>query len=139
MARSSSGETKKVKLFDFLGDISYGKQYLLKPDTESEYVPFMINRGLAQHLDTILLAGEMNKMPHLSKRMHHDFLFYSVDPRKRYGKWVKADTTNEEEIAAVQKMFGCNREIALQYLTVLSKDEVERMKEHFNDGGVSKQ
>lgn len=122
-------ETKQPSLFDYLKDITYDKAYLFDPeDSNKGYVPFMVNRGLAQHLDTILLANETNKMGGLSKQFHHDYLFYSVDKKKRYGKWAKADTTDSDLLEFVKEKYSVNQAVALDYLKLFDRKELKKLK-----------
>lgn len=126
-------------IFDYLTDISEKKKYILDPNDSKNYNPFMINRGLGQHLDTILLADEMNKRCGVSKLMHHDFLFYSVDAKRRYGKWAKQDTTDLDLLSYLQTKYAINKEHALEYLEMLDKTEVKKLKlEAETKGGIQK-
>lgn len=126
-------------IFDYLTDISEKKKYILDPNDSKNYNPFMINRGLGQHLDTILLADEMNKRCGVSKLMHHDFLFYSVDAKRRYGKWAKQDTNDLDLLSYLQSKYTINKEHALEYLEMLDKTEVKQLKiESEQKGGIQK-
>jgi len=122
-------KTKEPSLFDYLSDISTNKNYIFDPnDTNKNYNAFMINRGLAQHLDTIMLANELNKRSGLSKLMHHDFLFYAVDAKKRYGKWAKADTTDFDLLDYLKEKYQINHNVALDYMSLLDKTELKQLK-----------
>jgi len=126
-------------LFDYLNDISTHKQYIFDPSSNQNYNAFMINRGLGQHIDTIMLANEMNKRSNISKEMHHDFLFYSVDAKKRYGKWAKQDTTDLDLLEYLQIKYTINKEHALEYLEMLDKTEAKQLKiESEQKGGIQK-
>ena len=87
----------KLTPFDFIKSINEHKPNLLKdckayegeemvsPDTPSkQYVPFIINRGLSQFKDTVLLTNEMNMRHQLPAKMQYDFLFSAIRPRKRF-------------------------------------------------------
>jgi len=126
-------------LFDYIGDISYNKKYLYSEDTKKNYSVFMVNRGLGQHIDTIMLANEMNKRPDTPELMHHDFLFYAVDAKKRYGKWAKADDTDTEVVEYVKSTYGVNQRIALDYIKLMDRSELEKLAEEAkNKGGKTK-
>lgn len=126
-------------LFDYLNDITTNKKYLLDENDCKNYTPFMINRGLGQHLDTILLANEMNKRHGISKLMHHDFLWYSVDAKKRFGKWAKQDDTDLDLIDFLQKKYTINKTVALEYMELLDKSELKELKlESERKGGNTK-
>lgn len=125
---ADNNQTKEPSLFDYLGDLTTKKNYIFEQDASKNYNIFMINRGLAQHLDTILLANEMNKKPSLSKLLHHDYLFYSIDAKPRYGKWAKADKTDEDLIEFVKKKYCVNQSVALEYLKLYDKEELKALK-----------
>lgn len=130
---------KEPSLFDYIGDISLDKKYLYDEYLNKNYSQYMINRGLGQHLDTVLLANEMNKRSP-SDLLHHDFLFYSVERKKRYGKWTKADTSiSQEAIDYVKNKYDVNQTIALQYIKLLEGDaEFEKLIKSNNKGGIIK-
>jgi hypothetical protein len=129
---------KSVSLFDFIGDITFDKQYLLDESTEKAFVPYMVNKGLSQNVDTIMFANEMNKNWHGSKDMVHDFLFYSISKKKRYGKWAKADNTQEDDIKLVMSHYTINRRIAISYLGMLTKEQINKIRDMNRTGGRTK-
>jgi hypothetical protein len=130
---------KEPSLFDFLNDITHNKSGLFENGQTRNYSVFMVNRGLGQHLDTILLANEMNKRPNMSDQMHYDFLFHSVDAKRRYGKWAKSDEDNKDLIEFLQHEYQIGKEVALDYLKVIGKDTVQQMKYELQDtGGIQK-
>lgn len=129
----------RISLFDFIGDISNKKEYLFDSDTQRDYNVFMVNRGFAQHLDTVLLANEVNKMANVSKLFAHDFLFYSIDPKKRFGKWAKQNIPDLELVKFLQSKYSINRGRALEYIDMLDRDEVKKLKVNSeNKGGIKK-
>lgn len=129
---------KKISLFDFVSDITNDKSYILSEQTEKEYVPFMINRALSQNLDTVMLANEMNKLACGDKLMSHDFFFYTVTKKKRYGKWAKAVSENAETIELLMKHYAVNRKVAMDYLKCLTDDDIKQLVERYNTGGKTK-
>lgn len=127
---------KEPSLFDYLSDIGTDKAYLFNEDVNKNYVAFMINRGFGQHIDTILLANEMNKRASLSKLMHHDFLFFSIDKKKRYGKWAKATIVDEDLIEYMKMKYNVNYNVALSYIELYDKQLLkELIKEATEKGG----
>ncbi len=132
----NDGIKKEPSLFEYLSDLGTDKKYLFDEEINKNYVPFMINRGFGQHIDTILLANELNKRSGLSKLMHHDFLFYSVEKRKRYGKWAKADLPDEELVKFVQDKYSVNYKTALMYVDLYDKQQLKLLvKEATQKGG----
>ena len=126
-------------LFDYVKDLSEKKDYLYDPMQDKNYVPYVINRAFAQNIDTILIANELNKHPMLTKRMHYDFLFYNIEPRKRYGKWVKADESHAAAIDAVIDRYQVNRDVALSYIKCMDEAALKELIEVTNHKGGVKQ
>ena len=122
-------QEKKIGLFDFVGSISEKKNYLYNDDTKTVYNAFMINKAMMQHLDTILLANEANKMQGLSDEMHHDFLFYAIEPKRRYGKWAKKQEADRQDVINyLQEHYHINNERALEYLNLLPEEDIEHIE-----------
>lgn len=108
--------------FDYLNSINSGKGNL---DT-SDYVPFMVNRGLSYHNDTILLANEMNMRPAIDHKMQYDFYKNSVRPRKRFGKWHKAAKPTKD-ILVIQKAYNYSREKAEAIYSILTQTQLREL------------
>jgi len=115
-------------VFDFVTDISYTKEYTLNESNLSVYVPFIVNKAFMQSMDTVLYVSELNKMGTVSKTMHHDFLFYSIPPRKRYEKWAKADDSIDLAIDNICAKYKVNRSHAIAYYALMS----DELKQKFN-------
>lgn len=113
--------------FDYLNNINQG-QTGSTLDT-SDYVPFMINRGLSYHQDTILLANEMNRYPNTPHKMQYDFFKNSVRPRKRFAKWHKSEKITKN-IEIVMKVYNYSREKAESVIDLLTEDQLKELHLH---------
>ena len=100
---------------------------------EKKYPTYIINRCLSSFTDTVLFANEMNKNPHLPKRLQYDFYINSVKPRKRFSPWTKKDSIDYLEI--VKEYYGYNDDKALQALRVLTKNQLDHIKKALSKGG----
>ena len=124
--------------FDILNNINSGSNTLIDEwdeNIEKAYVPFMINRGLSYHLDTVLIANAANQMAHADKKAQYRFLKSIVRPKKRYGKWAKAETS--ELINKVTEAFQCSRKEAEAYLKLLTEEQLTQIKS-LTEGGQLK-
>lgn len=119
--------------FDFLNDITSKKENIIQ-DSESEYVPFLVNRGLSQHIDCLLQANQMNQLHFLDKKMQFDYLFHSIVAKKRFGKWAKAET--QENLDLVCEYYQCNENRGKEILCLLSEQDIMRLKEKTFKGGT---
>lgn len=133
---TSSPEKKQVGLFDIVGDISFGKSGIFydDPENESAYVPYMINLAFSQHLDSILWANYMNMYPSLPKSAQHDFFFFGLEARKRFGKWAKKAET-PEALEIVKEFYSISDSKASDILSFISQESLEKMKAALNKGG----
>lgn len=124
--------------FDFLKQIQTGKQDLMKdPQCEKEYVPFVVNRALSYDMDTILFANEMNARHHADKKLQFHYLINIIRARKRpFHKWSKPETS--DVIDAVKTFFEYSDRKAAEALRILSKEQVDQIKQKTNKGGMKK-
>ena len=123
------------QLKDYLYSINQSKKSILDDDTDAErgYPPYIVNRCLSSFTDTILFANELNKNPHLPKKLQYDFLLKSVKPRKRFSPWARKDSIDYLEV--VKEYYGYNDDKALQALRVLTKDQLDHITKALNKGG----
>ena len=58
-----------MELKDWLNSINFTKENLIEEDSSTikDYPPYIVNRCLSGHLDTVMFANEMNKFPNLDK------------------------------------------------------------------------
>lgn len=123
--------------FDAVNSISHTKKYLLEDEaTEREYVPFIVNRAFSNFNDTLLLANEINKYPHLDKKLQYDFLFNSVTKRKRYSKWNKKKT--DDKVDLIAQYYKYSIEKAKSVLPLLTDEQLAIIKQKLTQGGVDK-
>ena len=100
---------------------------------EKDYKPFLVNRSLSYHLDSLEDANEMNGLGHLDHLLQYDFLLNSLRPRKRFAKWIKPEQNENLEI--VMEYFGYNRVKAERAIEVLTKEQITMIKEKIIKGG----
>lgn len=124
--------------FDYLNSINQTKKNMMRGTENDElgekgYTPYMVNRGLSYFQDTIALANEMNVNHHLDKKCQYEFFINIVRPRKRFSKWFKKD--ENADIEAISEYYGCSNKKALQALSVLSKTDLDKIKQKLEKGG----
>jgi hypothetical protein len=124
-----------MDVFDFLKSINNTKQHLYEkdPDVDKIYVPYVINKAFSYFLDTALHSNFINSMPHLSKRMQYDYYFYTVKKANRFKKWPKLE--NVEDVEVIKTFYDCSEKKAREYLQILSKDQIESLRQQLNTGG----
>jgi len=126
---------KRRDLFkEFLPDLMMKKENILRqdPEAEKDFSTFIVNRAMSMHIDTVLYANEINKIPGLSKQMVYDFYIHAIRKGKRYG-WAKK--TNEKDLDIVMKFYNYNEQKALDVLNILSEKDIEAIKHKMRKGG----
>ena len=124
-----------MELKDWLNSINFNKENLIKedPDIVKQYPPFIVNKCLAGHLDTVLFANEMNKYHHLDKDMQYSFLLNSLRKRKRFSPWLRKDKI--EDLECVKTYYGYSNEKAQQALKILTPEQLNYIKKKLDLGG----
>ena len=124
--------------FDYVNQILQGKKQLIVDEiTEKAYEPFLMNRALSQHKDCVLFANEMNQRHHLDKKMQNDFLLNTVRSMKRpFAKWAKSE--KNDDIACVKMVYGLSDSKARDALRLLTKEQIQQLKEETLTGGLGK-
>tara|TARA_R100001460_G_scaffold72764_2_gene113563 strand:- start:9158 stop:9595 length:438 start_codon:yes stop_codon:yes gene_type:complete len=131
----NEGTFSKNLLKDCKADSSTDPNDPSSPD--KSYVPFIINRGLSYFSDTVLFANEMNRLSHLPHRMQYDFLRDAVNPRKRFSKWTKKRSV-EDDVKLIQRKYNYSRAKAEAVYPLFSSEEVNKLRKSMDIGGFQK-
>jgi hypothetical protein len=87
--------------------------------------------------DCIAQANEMNGYHFLDKKVQFHFYINSIRKRKRFGgKWLSQ--TKLKDIEYVKEYYGYSNEKAKQALNILTKEQIEVIKESLKKGGRTK-
>jgi len=124
--------------FDYVNAILQTKKQLIIDEiTEKGYTPFLTNRALSQHKDCVLFANEMNRRHTLDKKMQNDFLLNTVRSMKRpFAKWAKSE--KNDDLECIKLVFGLSDSKAQDALRLLSKEQIQQIKEQTQKGGLGK-
>ena len=125
----------KYELKDWLNSINFTKENLIEdPDMISSYPPYIVNRCLSGHLDTVLFANEMNKYSNLDKDLQYSFLLYTLRKRKRFSPWLKKEQVDDLDL--VKKHYGYSNEKAKVAVSLLTKTQIENIRNKHDMGGL---
>ena len=124
--------------FDYVNAILQNKKQLIVDEiTEKDYAPFLVNRSLSYHKDCILYANEMNRRHFIDKKLQFDFLLNTVRSQKRpFAKWIKSEKSDDLE--CIKTVFGFSDSKAREALRLLSKEQIQQLKEQTQTGGLTK-
>ena len=125
------------ELKDYLNAINLTKKNLLDTDDETwekKYPPFVINKCMSMHYDTLMQANEMNGYHFLPKKLQFDFFINSVRKKKRFGgKWLTSSKL--KNLDYIKEYYGYSNEKAKTALNILSKEQIETIKKRLDKGG----
>ena len=127
---------ERYPLKDYLNSINLSKKNLMEsedPLWEKCYPPYIINKCMSHHMDTVMFANEMNQYPGLDRKLQYDFFINTVRPRKRFSPWGKKEKVKDIEL--VKEFYGYSTEKAMQALRILTDNQLEIIKDKLNKGG----
>lgn len=106
-------------------------------EDEKSYVPFIVNKSISSHIDTLYFVSEMNNNHQLDKRLQYDYLFHSIRGYKRkFQKWSKY--TESSEIELIKEYYSYSSQKAKQVLPLLTQKDIEYIREKLDKGGKTK-
>ena len=79
------------------------------------------------------VANEMNKRWETDNLLQFEYLLNTVRPKKRFAKWVKKD--DEGDLSVVKEYYGYNDSKALQALSILSSEQLIKIRKTLEKGG----
>jgi hypothetical protein len=125
-----------IELKDWLNSINQTKRNLIDedPTIEKEYNPYIINRCLSGHIDSIMYANEMNIYYSLPKKLQYDFYINSLRKRKRYADRVSREKI--QDLDYVKRYYGYSNEKAKQAMRILTEEQLTEIKSKFETGGT---
>jgi hypothetical protein len=124
-----------IELKHWLNSINFSKENLIEDSSSiKDYSPYVINRCLSGEIDCVLFANEMNLNHHLDKDMQYSFFLNTIRKRKRYSPWLRKDKIKDLE--CVKRYYGYSNEKASQALKILSKEQIDFIKQRLEIGGT---
>ena len=119
----------KLNPFDYVKAINEKKEM----EHVRDYNPYLTNRALSYHLDTVMIANEMNKHHRLPPECQFDFLYHTVRKGRRFGGWYKEEENPHLEM--VMEYYNYSKQKALAALKVLTRSDLKQIAEKMDTGG----
>lgn len=124
----------KKNPFDYVKSVSYEKEdIMLDEQDEKSYSPYLTNRALSYHEDSIYFTNEMNTRFDTENRLQYLFFLNILRKRKRFSNWEKPQ--ENEQVDIVSKYYDVSTSKAKEYFSLLTADQIEVLKERMNIGG----
>lgn len=124
-----------MDLSDIFNSINKTKKNILENETsEKIYIPYVVNKNLSYHKDTLFHSNFMNLRPHLAKKMQYEYYLNGIPKGNRYAKWHKDEDPRIEPIMAY---YGYSKKKAKEISALISEIDLEAIKQALNRGGKS--
>jgi hypothetical protein len=128
-------QEREFNVFDIINSLSFDKKDYPDDILNKHYNTFIVNKQFSYFPDTILHANELNQYQ-LPIRMQYEYYLNSIKSRRRFSKWVK--TTTDDTIEIIKQYFNVNTARALEFLSLLTNEQIIKIKEELDKGGMKK-
>ena len=120
--------------FDFVKSVSSDKTDIMVDDIEEKaYQPFLINKSLSYHQDSVFFTNEMNCRHGVDNRLQYVFFLNTLRKRQRFSKWSKPYVSKKLDV--VKQYYQMSTREAKDLYTLLSDKELRELKDRMNIGG----
>jgi len=120
--------------FDFVKSVSYDKKDIMVDDIEEKaYTPFLTNKSLSYHQDSIFFSNEMNGRSHLENRLQYLFFLNTLRKRQRFSSWEKPYVS--KKIETIKDYYKISSQTAKEYMEILSDKQVRELRNRMKTGG----
>ena len=120
--------------FDFVKSVSYTKQDLMVDEVEEKaYQPFLINKSLSYHQDSVFLTNEMNVRHGVDNRLQYQFFLNTLRKRQIFSQWSKPYIS--KKIDTVKEYYQISTKEAKVYVDLLSDKQIRELKNRMKTGG----
>ena len=120
--------------FDFVKSVSYDKKDLMVDEVEEKaYQPFLINRALSYHQDSVFLTNEMNVRHGVDNRLQYQFFLNTLRKRQRFSQWQKPYIS--KKLDTVKEYYQISTREAKDYVELLSDKQLRELKNRMKTGG----
>ena len=124
-----------LSLFDHLNNLSE-KKIEFNPEDHKNYEPYMINRFVSMCDLFIPLVNEINRYD-VPKELHYKYYLNSIPKRKQFFKYIsKKKDEHKENRKNVMKYFQCGSKDVVEYLKILTEEQLEEINKKFEGGRV---
>jgi hypothetical protein len=120
----------KKSPFDFVKGINNKTGY----DTEPRgYNPYLTNQCFSMHMDTIMLAEEMNQAHWMAPWLQYTFYYYAVRKGKRFGFPKKNEVSDDLQL--VMDTYKYSQQKAEEVLGLLTPEQLTEIRKKQDKGG----
>lgn len=123
-----------MELKDWLNSVNHLKNNLVEnPSDAKDYPPFIVNKCLSSHVDSLIHSNQMNMYHHLPKDMQYTYYLHALRVKKRFSPWLRKEKVSN--LDAIKKYYGYSDQKALQVLKILNSRQIDIIKSKLETGG----
>ena len=100
---------------------------------EKAYQPFLINKSLSYHQDSVFLTNEMNVRHGTDNRLQYLFFLNTLRKRQRFSKWSKPYISKKLDV--IKQYYQVSTREAKEYASLLSDKQYRELKNGMQLGG----
>ena len=120
--------------FDFVKSVSYDKKDIMVDGIEEKsYQPFLTNKALSYHQDSVFFSNEMNIRHGCENRLQYLFFLNTLRKRQRFSQWSKPYVSKKLDV--IKEYYQVSAKQAKDYMSILSDSDVRKMKKRMKTGG----
>ena len=120
--------------FDFVKSVSQTKIDLMVDEVEEKaYQPFLINKALSYHQDSVFFTNEMNIRHGVDNRLQYVFFLNTLRKRQRFSKWSKPYISKKLDV--IKKYYQISTREAKEYVNLLSDKHLRELRNRMKIGG----
>ena len=125
--------------FDVLNGIAGRKRLFTEEEVLNSGLNVkLLTNYLSSHPIGANIAGYLCKNHFMKLYDMYLFAYFTLPVNIKMIKYIKRDKIEEDStIELLQNWYGCNRECALEYLSITSKEEIKELKAKVDVGGFS--
>ena len=97
------------------------------------YQPFLINKALSYHQDSVFLTNEMNVRHGVDNRLQYVFFLNTLRKRQRFSKWSKPYVS--KKLDTLKEYYQISTREAKEYVNLLSEKQYRELKNRMKTGG----
>lgn len=120
--------------FDIVNNVNTSYELLPKDVVVAHGNAFMMNRAMSNNFDTVFFADEGNGFKNVDVYSQYLFYFYSVNKKKRYGKWEKKVDISDD-LKLLMSVYEVSASRAMEYLSVLTEEQIRMIRDSQVTGG----
>jgi hypothetical protein len=102
-------------------------------EIDKDYIPYIVNRMVAQYRDLVHIADAMNVSYDIPKEQQL-FIYNQIIPKKKR-KALWTNKKKDKNLEIIMEYYGISQDKAMEYYNILTKEQIEILSDYINSGG----